>query len=106
MKRPWLEMLGLLMPEPAIDVAALEQLDMPADVVDPAAVEHENRVGAHQRRQAVRDDEEGALFGDAQHIGVYDPFVFGAECTSPLFEDQHSRTPEECPCYRQPLALP
>ena len=42
---PGLEMPVLLVPEPAIDVAAVEQLLVRADVVDAAALEHEDRVG-------------------------------------------------------------
>ena len=45
MRRPGLEVLVLLVPQPAVDVAALEQLVVRADIVDPAALEHEDRVG-------------------------------------------------------------
>jgi hypothetical protein len=41
-------MLILLMPEPAIDVAALEQLFVPTGIVDPATFEHQYGVGFHQ----------------------------------------------------------
>ena len=41
-------MLVLLVPEPAIDIAALEELVVVADVVNPAPVEHENRIGRYQ----------------------------------------------------------
>jgi hypothetical protein len=53
MDRPWLEMLILLVPEPAIDIATLEQLVVPTGVVDPATFEHQDRVGGYQHRQAM-----------------------------------------------------
>src|SRR5271166_3620813 len=106
MKRPWLEMLVLLVPEPAIDIAALEQLVVPADVVDPAAVEHEDRIGRHQHRQAVREDDEGAGFGNAQQIGVDDRLAFRVERARRLVEDQNPRIPEEGPRDCQTLARP
>jgi len=43
--------LVLLVPEIAIDVAALEELGMRPNVVYLAALEHEDRVGRDQRRQ-------------------------------------------------------
>src|SRR5580700_1823893 len=51
MRRPGQEVLVLLMPEVAVDVAALDEVGMRADVVDLAALEHEDRVGPDQRGQ-------------------------------------------------------
>src|SRR5258708_2173439 len=49
MGRPRQEVAVLLVPQGAVDVAAFEQLVVPPDVVDPAALEHEDRVGGDQR---------------------------------------------------------
>ena len=43
-------MLVLLVPEPAIDIAAVEEFDVAAAIIDTAAFEHEDRVGRHQHR--------------------------------------------------------
>src|SRR6516162_4833754 len=61
-----LEMVILLMPEPAIDVAALQQLVVWTGVVEPAALKHQHGVGLHEHREAVRNDHERAAFGDPQ----------------------------------------
>src|SRR6516164_9739913 len=105
MRRPWLEMLVLLMPEPAIDIAALEELVVAADVVDPAPVEHEDSVRGYQHRQTVRDDDEGAAFGDAQQIGVDNRLAFRVERARSLVEDQYPRISEESPRDCQTLTL-
>ena len=78
---------------------------MPADVVNPAAVEDQDGVGGHQHRQAVRDDDEGAAFGDPQQIGVDDRFAFGVECARRLVQDQDPRVPEQRPSNGQALTL-
>jgi len=57
-------MLILLVPEPAIYIAALEQLIMPAAIVDPAALEDEYGVGIHQYREPVRNDDNSTAFGN------------------------------------------
>ena len=102
---PCLEMPVLLVPEPAIDVAALEQLVMPAEIVDPAAFEHQDHVGVHQHREAVRNDDERAAFGDAQQIGVDDRLAFGVERAGRLVEDQDARIADQRAGDRQALAL-
>ena len=45
------------MPQPGIDVAALEQLFMRADVVHRAAFEHEDLVRRNQRGETVVEGE-------------------------------------------------
>src|SRR5579863_4572312 len=51
MRRPGSEMLVLLVPEIAVDVATLDQLGVRPDVVDLAALQNHDRVGIDQRRQ-------------------------------------------------------
>src|SRR5712672_1996459 len=96
MDRPWLEMLMLLVPEPAIDIAALEQLVVPSGVVNPAALQHQYHVGGYQHRQAVRNDHEGAAFGDAQKVGVDDRLAFRVERARRFVEDQDARIADQC----------
>src|ERR1700751_1662185 len=55
MGRSRLEMLVLLVPQPAVDVATLEQLVMTTGVVEPPAFEHQDHVGFDQNREAVRN---------------------------------------------------
>jgi hypothetical protein len=43
-----LQMLILLIPKPAVDIAALEELVVTTDVINTAALEHEDFIGAHQ----------------------------------------------------------
>src|ERR1700720_3884810 len=69
-RRPGDEMPVLLVPEPAVDVAAVEQFLVRADVVNAAALEDEDRIRIHQRGEAVRDDNKGAALRDAQQVGV------------------------------------
>src|SRR5262250_216414 len=56
---------SLLMPEVAVDVAPLQQLAMPADVVYTSALKNENGVRRYQRRQPVRNDDHGATMSNA-----------------------------------------
>src|SRR3989442_5405989 len=56
--RPGGEMPMLFVPQPAVDIATVEKLLMGTDVVDAAAFEHEDLVGADQRGEAVRDDDQ------------------------------------------------
>ena len=95
----------LQVPQPGIDVAALEQFGVAPDVVNRAAFEHEDLVRRHQRGQAVRDDDQGAVPGDAQQIGVDDRLAVGIERAGRLVEDQNARIADQRARDRQPLAL-
>src|ERR1700733_12819685 len=77
MRRPGCEVLMLLVPKVAVDVAALDQLGMAADVVDLAALQHEDRVRVDQRRQPMRDDDHCPSFGDTRQIGIDDGLALG-----------------------------
>src|SRR6202043_1890693 len=87
-RRPGDEVPVLLVPEPAVDVAAVKQFVVRADVVNPSAFEDEDRVGVHQREKAVRDDDQGAALRDAQQVGVDDRLAVGVERAGRLVEDQ------------------
>ncbi len=95
----------LLVPEPAIDIAALEQLVVPSGVVNPAALQHQYHVGGYQHRQAVRNDHEGAAFGDAQKVGVDDRLAFRVERARRFVEDQDARIADQCASDCEALAL-
>src|SRR5262245_36491429 len=73
------DVLGLLMPQVAVDFAALQQLAMPADIMHPATFEDENRVRGDQGRQAVRNDDHSAAVSDPCNVGVDDRFAVGIE---------------------------
>src|ERR1700736_387526 len=103
--RPGDEVTMLLVPQPAVDVATVEQLLMGADVVDPAAFEHEDRVGADQRGEAVRDDDQRPALGDAQQVGVDNRLAVGVERAGRLVEDQDPRIADQRPRDGEPLLL-
>src|SRR5947207_9004 len=67
--RPGMKMTVLQVPEPGVDVAALQQLFVRADVIHGAAFQNEDVVGHDQRRQAMRDDDQRPPLRDAQQIG-------------------------------------
>jgi hypothetical protein len=81
----------LLTPEIAVDVATLDQLGMAADVVDLAALQHEDRVGIDQRREPVRDDDQCTAVGDAIDVGVDDGLALGVERAGGFVEDENAR---------------
>ena len=78
----------LLVPETAVDVAALQQFLVLPDIVHFAALEHQDRVGGHQRGQSMRDDDHGAAVGDALDIGVDDRFAFRVERAGRFIENR------------------
>jgi hypothetical protein len=62
----------LLVPKGAVDVAPLQQLVVLPHIHYGALFEDEDRVGRHQGRQTVRDDNQRASVGDARDVGVDD----------------------------------
>src|SRR6266480_1529634 len=93
----------LLVPEPSINIATFEKLFVAAAIVNSAAFEHENRVGRHQNREAVGNDDESAAFGDPQQISIDDRLAFGIEGTGRLVEDHAARIPHDRPRPPPPL---
>src|SRR5580658_1034713 len=106
MRRPGEEVLVLLVPKIAVDVAALDQRAVRTDVVDPPAFEHEDRIGRDQRGQPVRNDDQRAALGDAHQIGVDDRLALGVERARRLVEDQDPRVGDQRAGDRQTLPLP
>ena len=95
----------LLVPEAAVDVAAVEQFLVRADVVNAAALEDEDRIRIHQRGEAVRDDNQGAALRDAQQVGVDDRLAVGVERARRLVEDQDARIADQRAGDRETLPL-
>src|SRR5208337_4312154 len=81
----------LLMPEAAVDFATLQQLLMPAHRRDLAALENEDGVGIHQRRQPVRDHDHRSTAGDPADVLVDDGLAVGIESARRFVEDQNLR---------------
>ena len=99
-------MAGLLVPETAVDIAARQQLFVPPNVFYSALLEHKNRVGRHQGRQAVRDDDQCAAVSDARNIRVDDRLAVCVERARRFVEDQDARVDDQCTRDRQALSLP
>src|SRR5579871_999464 len=95
----------LLVPHVLVDVAAPQELFVAPDVVDLALLHHQDRVGWHQHRKAVRDADDGAVAGDIQKVGVDDRLALGVERAGRFVEDQDRRLDDQRPRDRQALAL-
>ena len=95
----------LLVPERAVNIVALQQFLMPTDVVDHAAIEHENGVRIGQRRQPVRNDDQRSAMRDPRDVGVHDRFAVGVERARRLVQDQDRRIDDQRPRNRESLPL-
>src|SRR5207237_4511980 len=104
-RRPGNEVPVLLMPKAAVDVAAVEQFLVRADVVNAAALEDEDRIRIHQRGEAVRDNNQGAALRDAQQVGVDDRLAVRIERARRLIEDQDARITDQRAGDRETLPL-
>ena len=98
-------MAGLLMPKVAVDVATRQQLFVPPNILYGTLLEHENRVGRHQGRQAVRDDDHRSAVSDARDIGVDDRLAIRVERARRFVEDQDARIDDQRARNRQTLSL-
>ena len=78
---------------------------MPADVVDHTAIEHQNGIGFGQRRQPVRNDDQGSTMRDTRNVGVDDRFAVGVQRARRLVQDQDRRIDDQRPRNRQSLPL-
>ena len=82
-----------------------EQLVVPADLDDAAALEHDDRVGAPDRGQPVRDDERRAVHHQVRERLLHEQLRFGVERGGRLVEDQNRRVLQQRARDRDPLAL-
>src|ERR1700722_4520429 len=99
------DMATLLVPEIAVDVAALEQLPVAAYIDNRASLEHKDSIGIDQRGKSVRNDDHRAAAGDAGEIGVDDRLAFSVERTGSLIKNQDWRIDNECARDGQTLSL-
>src|SRR5262245_30565454 len=99
------DVVGLLVPEIAVDVAAIEELVVAPHVDHAAAVEDEDAVRRHQRGQPVRDDDHRPARRDAREVGVDDRLAFGVEGAGRLVEDEDARIDDQGAGDRQALPL-
>jgi hypothetical protein len=58
-----------------------------SDVLYLTPLQHENRVGIHQRSETMRNDDERAAITDAIDIGVDDGFAIGIKRAGGLVEN-------------------
>ncbi len=78
---------------------------MLADVVHLALLHDQDGVRFHQRRQTVRDGDDGAPLGDAVDVGVDDGLGLGVERAGGLVEDEDLRVGDQRPGDGEALAL-
>src|ERR1700688_2298519 len=62
----------LLVPKMPIDCALRQKLVVAVYVHDLAAIDHQNRVRFRKHRQPVRNDDDGATFGESTQISPND----------------------------------
>src|SRR3984957_4525882 len=72
--------------ERGIAAALAQELVVAAAFVDEAAIDDENGVGMHDRRQPVGDDDRGAPLAELRHRLLYVALGFGIERRSGLVE--------------------
>jgi len=105
MRRPGYEVLMLLVPEVAVDVAAFDEVGMAPDVVDLAALEDEDRIAL------TSDDSrcERSSSSDPRRFGARLALTMASllriERAGRLVEDQDARVGDQRPGDRQALAL-
>ena len=82
-----------------------QQLLVAADLGDPAALERDDRVGAADGRQPVRDHERRPVAHQVGERILHQPLRFRVERRRRLVEDQDRRVLQQRARDRQPLAL-
>ena len=95
----------LLVPEPAIDLAPFQQLVVLADLLDLAALQHENRVRIHERRQPMRNHDHRPPLRDPADVFVDDRLAVRIERACRLVEDEDLRVEDQRARDRQALPL-
>src|SRR5260370_32566693 len=95
----------LLVPEVAIELAALQELTVPANIDGAALIQDQDGVRGDERGQPVRYHDDGAAVRDAPEIGVDAGLALGIERAGRLVEDQQLGIDQQRPRDRDPLAL-
>src|SRR5471032_3298829 len=88
-----------------VSFATGEQFGMGAGVHQPALLHDEDGVGVDQRREPVRDHDDGAADGDARQVLDEDGLALGVERAGRLVEDQNARLAQQRAGDRQTLLL-
>src|SRR5271155_5446140 len=91
--------------ERGVAAAGAEQLVMGPVLDEPAALHGDDAVAAAHRRQAMGDDDDGAVLGDVRHVLLDDPLALVVERARRLVEDQDSRVHDQGAGDRDALAL-
>src|SRR4029450_222876 len=95
----------LLLPERAIDGAALKHLLVRTDVDDLTLVKDEDLVAVDEGGQPVRDNDHRPPLGDAQKVRVKVCLALGIKCARRLVQDQKARVGDEGARDGKTLAL-
>ena len=91
--------------QPRVGAAADDQLGVRALLDQAAPVQHEDPVGAHDARQAVREDERRAAEHESVEGGLDQRLALGVDGRERLVEHQHGRVAQERPRDRDALPL-
>src|SRR3990170_4537919 len=86
-----LTVLELELVEVAVGFARFEKLVVPAAGGNPAALDHENLVGAYHGREPVRDNDGGASREQVVDRRLDEPLAFAVEIARRLVEYEHAR---------------
>ena len=88
-----------------VDAVPAEQLVVPSNLHDPPPLEHDDRIGSHDRRQPVRDDKRRAVQHQRRQRVLHQQLSFGVERRRRFIQDQHRRVLEQRARDGHPLAL-
>src|SRR5690606_22184308 len=70
-----------------------------------SAIDHDDAVGISDRRQTMRNDDDGATFANRLHVVLNDAFGFVIERAGGLVENQNARIGNQRTRNRNALAL-
>jgi len=90
----------------AVVAAAREQLLVPTDLEDSPVVEHDDLVGVPDRREPVRDHEDGPALDHPLERRLDLQLGLGVDVRGRLVEDQDTGIAQDRPRQRDPLPLP
>ena len=82
-----------------------DQVDVAADLDQPAAIEHQDRIGTLYGREAVGDDETRAVAHQRRERLLHQPFRLGVERGTRLVEQQDRGIAQQRAGDGQPLPL-
>src|SRR5437660_8203873 len=89
----------------AVETVRDEQVVMTAALDDPAFGQHQDEIRMLDRREPVRDDEDGAVRHQPVDGLLHQPLRFGIQRARRLVENQNRRIAQQRPRDRDALAL-